>query len=70
MGKEQGLKFGHASGLLKLSRDKGMGIEEIEEVSDQNIECIISEYVCNTLDDGRELDGEDTYSCGAKYFEV
>lgn len=46
---------------MKLSRDKGVEIEEIEEGRGEDVERIIGEYVCNTLGDGRELDGEDAY---------
>lgn len=44
---------------MKLSGDKGMGIEAIKEVRSQDVECSISEYVCSNSDNGRELDGED-----------
>lgn len=40
-----------------------MGIEEGEEVRSQDVECIISEYVCSNSDSGRELDGEDACVC-------
>ena len=42
---ERYLKFGHLSSLMKLSRDKCTGIEEIKEVRGQDVACVISDYV-------------------------
>lgn len=68
--REPVLKFGHTSSLVKLSRDKGVGIEEIQEVRCQDVEFITSEYVYNNQDNGRELDGKRACMCDAKYFGV
>lgn len=46
---------------MKLGRDEGVGVGEIEEIRGQDIECIINAYACNTSDDGRELGGKNAY---------
>lgn len=46
---------------MKLGRDEGVGVGEIEEVRGQDIECTINAYACNTLDYGRELSGKNAY---------